>query len=178
MKPTPILAVACALALGLPPLANAAERKPGDASTVCAAPPAEVARALIRATNRARASARRCGATTMPAVPRLRWNGALARAARKHSRDMAGNDFFSHTGSDGLKSWDRAVAEGYDYRNIGENIAAGYPNAGSVQEGWLDSPGHCRNIMNPSFTQIGVGCTRDTGASYGNYWTVVFGRPR
>ena len=178
MKPTSILAVACALALGLPSLANAAERKPGDSSTVCAAPPVEVMRALFRETNRARASARRCGAQTMPAVPRLRWEGKLVRAARKHSRDMARNDFFSHTGSNGLKVWDRAVAEGYAYRSIGENIAAGYPNAGSVQAGWLDSPEHCRNIMSPSFTHMGAGCTRDAAAYYGSYWTVVFGRSR
>ena len=84
----------------------------------------------------------------------------------------------SHTGSDGLAPWDRAVAEGYAYRNISENVAAGYPNAGSVQAGWLDSPGHCGNIMNPAYTEMGVGCTRSSGTDYGTYWTVVFARPR
>jgi len=55
----------------------------------------------------------------------LIWNEALARAAQKHSTDMSINNFFSHSGSDGLQVWDRANAEGYEYRYIGENIAAG-----------------------------------------------------
>ena len=167
----------CALVVAMLSLPVGAAARPGDASTVCQAPKAEVARALLRATNAARAEARRCGSTFMAAVPRLRWNGRLARAARSHSRDMARNNFFDHAGSDGLKAWDRAVAAGYVYRTVGENIAAGYPDAGAVQAGWLASPGHCENIMRPEFTQIGVGCTRRSGTDYGTYWTVVFGRP-
>ena len=178
MSPKPIRVVPFALALALSSLSATAAGLPGDASTACEAAASEVARALVRATNRARAEARRCGARSMAAAPRVRLNGKLNRAARLHSRDMARNNFFSHTGSDGLKSWDRAVAQGYLYRNIGENIAAGYPNAGRVQAAWLDSPGHCENLMRAEYTQMGVGCTRASGTDYGTYWTVVFGRPR
>ena len=114
----------------------------------------------------------------MAAAPRVRWSGELNRTAVRHSRDMARNNFFDHTGSDGLQVWDRAQAAGYAYRNIGENIAAGYPNVGRVQAGWLKSPGHCRNIMNPAYTQMAGRCVQRAGSDYGSYWTVVFGRPQ
>ena len=177
-RPTSTLRASCALALAAWTFAAVAEPLPGDADTECSAPAADVSRALMRATNEARAEARRCGTTLMPAAPAVRLNSLLNRAARAHSRDMARNNFFSHTGSDGSKSWDRAAAQGYVYGYIGENIAAGYRDAGSVQSGWLNSPGHCENIMRPQYTQMGVGCTRSAGSDYGTYWTVVFGRPR
>ena len=91
---------------------------------------------------------------------------------------MSSNNFFSHTGSDGLQPWDRAVAEGYAYRSIGENIAAGQGSVGEVQSGWMDSPGHCRNIMNSGYVEVGAACVVDSNAQYQRYWTVVFGSPR
>ena len=177
MKPRSTLLFPCVLVLATLSFDAAAEL-PGDSSTVCTASVAEVARALRRATNEARSKARRCGSTLMEAAPKLRWNRELTRAARAHSRDMARNNFFSHTGSDGLKVWDRALAEGYSYRYIGENIAAGYANVGSVQSGWLSSPGHCKNLMSANFTHMGVSCVREASSDYRDYWTVVFGRAR
>ena len=58
--------------------------------------------------------------------------------------------------------------QGYNWRTYGENIAKGYANEKDVIEGWINSEGHCRNIMNPNFQEIGIG-------KEGEYWTQVFG---
>lgn len=106
----------------------------------------------------------------------------LVTAAQGHSEDMASNDFFSHTGSDGSLPWDRMEAAGYEWREAGENIAAGYSTPESVVAGWMASDGHRANILRCSYQDIGVGYVYledDTGAvNYHHYWTQVFGRPR
>ena len=134
--------------------------------------------ALLQSTNDFRTQARQCGTTAAASADPLVWNNSLAAAARSHSNDMESNNFFNHTGSDGLQAWDRAVAQGYTYRYIGENIAAGQRNVGSVQNGWIDSPGHCSNIMKQEFTEMGAACVPGSGSDYPSYWTVVFGAPR
>ncbi len=109
-------------------------------------------------------------------------NEKLVAAARGHSDDMAINDFFSHTGSDGSSAGDRISREGYDWSRYGENIAAGYTSPASVMNGWMNSPGHRANILNCAFTEIGIGYTylaNDTGSTnYHHYWTQDFGTPR
>lgn len=102
-----------------------------------------------------------------------------ASAALVHSDDMVARDFFSHTGSDGRDAGDRATAAGYVWSSWGENIAAGYGSAAAVMAGWMASPGHCANIMAPSFQHVGVACVKGSaGNRYGNYWTMVLGKPR
>lgn len=83
---------------------------------------------------------------------------------------MAENDYFSHTSRDGRSFVDRIRAAGHPSPGA-ENIAYGYSDGASVVEGWMNSPGHRRNIMNCSLTAIGVGF-----AGRGNYWTQNFGR--
>jgi stress response protein SCP2 len=100
----------------------------------------------------------------------------LAAAAQGHSEDMVRRTFFAHENPDGAQVWDRAVAAGYTYRKVAENIAAGQPTAADVVRGWMESPGHRANILDGELTQIGVG--RAVGGSYGVYWTQVFGTPR
>lgn len=106
----------------------------------------------------------------------------LVQAAQGHSEDMALSDFFSHTGSDGSRPWDRIEAAGYEWREAGENIAAGYQSPESVVDAWMNSDGHRANILRCSYQDIGVGyfyLADDTGAvNYRHYWTQVFGRPR
>ena len=70
---------------------------------------------------------------------------------------------------------DRADSVAYNWRAIGENIAAGQLEIEEVHQGWLDSPGHCRNIMNPLFTEVGAACVTGVDTDYGTYWAVVFG---
>ena len=100
----------------------------------------------------------------------------LAAAAQAHSADMVRRAFFAHESPDGRQVWDRAVAAGYVYRKVAENIAAGQRTAEEVVRGWMGSPGHRANILDGDLTQIGVG--RADGGSYGVYWTQVFGTPR
>ena len=100
----------------------------------------------------------------------------LGAAAQAHSADMVQRGFFAHESPDGRQVWDRAVAAGYAYRKVAENIAAGQRSAEEVVRGWMESPGHRANILDGDLTQIGVG--RADGGSYGVYWTQVFGTPR
>lgn len=129
---------------------------------------------VLDLTNQARAVARSCGTTSYPAAPALTWNASLATAARSHASDMAVSNYFSHTSQDGRTFVQRATNAGYSgYRALGENIAAGQPTPESVVAGWLNSPGHCSNIMSANFRELGVGV--GTGGSYGIYWVQDFG---
>jgi len=106
----------------------------------------------------------------------LTTDARLAAAAQAHSADMVRRGFFAHENPDGKQVWDRAVAAGYAYRKVAENIAAGQRTAEQVVRGWMESPGHRANILDRDLTQIGVG--RAEGGSYDVYWTQVFGTPR
>jgi len=111
----------------------------------------------------------------------LTFNSRLGTAAQNHSQNMALQDFFNHTGLDGSEAWDRVSATGYQWSRVGENIAAGQRTAQDVVQGWINSTGHRANILNPNFTEIGVGyylLSNDTGnVNYNSYWTQVFARP-
>jgi stress response protein SCP2 len=100
----------------------------------------------------------------------------LGAAAQLHTADMLRRGFFDHQNPDGEQVWDRARIVGYPYRKVAENIAAGQRTAAEVVAGWMDSPGHRRNILDAELRQIGVG--HATGGSYGVLWTQVFGTPR
>jgi uncharacterized protein YkwD len=134
---------------------------------------------LLAGVNQARVRGRDCGsAGNFPAAAPLIWNNLLAQAAQRQSHDMAANGFSGHTGSDGSSLADRVTATGYSWTAIGETIAAGYDNADAVLQAWLRSPGHCANLMNPSFQEMGAGKAVNQSSAYGTYWTQVFGAPR
>jgi uncharacterized protein YkwD len=109
-------------------------------------------------------------------------NTALMNAAQAHSTDMALNDFFSHTGSDGSSPATRATRAGYVWSAIGENIAAGYSSPESVVQAWMNSSGHRANILNCAYRDTGVGyyyLANDLGnVRYYHYWTQMFGTPQ
>jgi uncharacterized protein YkwD len=127
--------------------------------------------ALLALVNVARAEARSCGSTPYAATHPLTLESRLTAAAQAHSVDMHTNAFMSHTGSDGSRLQDRVEREGYDWARLAENIASGYQSAASVMSAWLGSTGHCRNIMDPELSEIGLGLA-------GTSWTQVFGEPR
>ncbi|MBK7829296.1 MAG: CAP domain-containing protein [Nannocystis sp.] len=125
--------------------------------------------------NQVRSQGANCGSKGAfgPAGP-LTMHPALRCAARKHSVDMAVRNFFDHINPDGETPWDRMGKAGYgSYSAAGENIAAGSPDAAGTMDQWMNSDGHCANIMNPAFEHIGVGYS--TGGQYGHLWTQVFG---
>jgi len=133
------------------------------------APPPQAA-TLLALVNQARSSARSCGSTPYAAAAPLSLDGRLTQAAQLHSEDMQTHDYFSHTGSDGSTLVQRVEAQGYSYSWLGEDIAYGFTTPSSVMAAWLQSPGHCANIMNPHFTNLGTGVA-------GTYWTLDFGAP-
>ncbi len=109
----------------------------------------------------------------------LTLNMNLSESAQVHSEDMALSDFFSHTGSNGTRVSDRTKSAGYQSSYVGENIAAGYITAEEVVRGWMNSPGHRENILNPNYKEVGIGyhyLANDTGEiNYNTYWTQDFG---
>jgi uncharacterized protein YkwD len=128
--------------------------------------------------NAARAQARSCGAERFAPAPSLVWNKQLVAAADAHTRDMIAKNFFAHIGSDGGNVGTRSTKAGYAWGAVGENIAAGYASLDGVMRGWLESPGHCANLMNPNFTEVGVVTRSSKGTKYTSYWTMVLARPK
>jgi len=138
----------------------------------------QAGREVLKQVNEARAQPRSCGRQAFDAAPPLTWNARLASSALAHSHDMAERNYFSHRGADGNYADVRAGREGYNWRRIGENIAAGQSSAQQTVSGWLASPGHCANIMNPDFTEMGAAYAVKHESDVGIYWTQVFGEPR
>ncbi|MEW8625871.1 MAG: CAP domain-containing protein [Candidatus Thiodiazotropha sp.] len=134
----------------------------------------ETDKLMLTLVNNARAVSRNCGATSYGAVEAIAWHCQLETAAHNHSTSMADNDFFSHTGLDGSSPGDRITAAGYNWRAYAENIAAGYNDEEAVMTAWLESPGHCANIMNTSVTEMGAGVAENSSARYRIYWTQNF----
>jgi uncharacterized protein YkwD len=149
------------------PLAN---RNPGKLSAVT--------QQILQLTNEARARERRCGDQQFSPAGPLKLMDELSSAALVHSRDMAEHAQLRHQGADGSTPADRVAAEGYKWRTVGENVAVGPVAADEVVTGWLASPGHCANIMNAAFSEMGGAyMVSDKGPSR-VYWTQVFAAPR
>lgn len=91
---------------------------------------------------------------------------------------MATNNFVGHKGSNGLEADGRLELAGYSYRSVGENIAAGLSSVAEAVQLWLQSPGHCANIMDPDFLQVGAACAQNQNSLYGTYWTLLFAAPK
>ncbi|MCW3813565.1 CAP domain-containing protein [Micromonospora sp. DR5-3] len=98
----------------------------------------------------------------------------LMLAAQRHSQDQADHKTMSHDGSDGSDPGQRLDRVGYAWRAYGENVAWNQQTPAAVMDAWMNSPGHRANILNCSFTEIGVGVARSNGP----YWTQDFGTPR
>ena len=135
--------------------------------------------------NNARAQGRTCGGQYYPPAPALQSNTKLWQAAGEHTIDMFQNNYYSHTSQDGRTAKDRIDETGYfdncrDW-SYAENIAAGYDSVAEAFRGWINSPGHCKNIMNPKLKEVGWFTTLGTtppnpNNQYDHYWVVKFGR--
>ncbi|QAU35918.1 CAP domain-containing protein [Janthinobacterium sp. 17J80-10] len=133
---------------------------------------------LLTRINEIRASARACGSLTYAAAPPVKWNDKLFNAAAGHSADMAAKNYFSHTSLDGRSFSQRITNAGYAWLAAGENIAAGQTSVAQVMTAWVNSPGHCANLMSKNFTEVGVACVKNDASSYRNYWTMDLAQPR
>ncbi len=152
-------------ALGLMGSASLLQRcgAPAPAASAAEAPATDDCVAL---TNNERASA---GLAPVSA------NAALDYAARFHAQFQARRNTMSHTGSRGSDPGRRIANEGYSASTWGENVAYGYNSCSEVMAGWMNSPGHRENILNPAFTEIGMGSAVAGNGSV--YWTMDLAAP-
>jgi uncharacterized protein YkwD len=139
---------------------------------------AEYEQEVLDLVNRQRARGATCGKLgEFPPVPALAMNQKLREAARTHSLWM-GRNRVSHVSSGGPigdTPDQRMERAGYQsWRALGENVAAGQTSPAEVVEGWMSSESHCSNIMNPDFTEVGIGYAYAEG-TYWTYWTQDFG---
>jgi uncharacterized protein YkwD len=106
----------------------------------------------------------------------LTLNPILSAAAQAHSQDMAFNDYFSHTGSDGSDPTSRLVNQGYKFTYNGENLfAGGDPYLAMTM--WMNSTVHRENMLYPLFSEFGIGIASNPDSTYGIYYTIEFGQP-
>jgi uncharacterized protein YkwD len=138
---------------------------------------ASISQRVLELTNEARAQARRCGSTQVPAAPPVSLDPVLEKVAREHSQDMATHGFMEHRGTDGSLPADRMTRAGYVWRMFGENVASGDATAESVVAGWLASPDHCRVIMGAGYQHMGVAFAVNLDTDGRVYWTQEFGTP-
>ncbi|MEJ0098673.1 MAG: CAP domain-containing protein [Pseudomonadota bacterium] len=151
----------------------AAAREPPPVSSL---PAAQLQAEILGLVNQARTQGRTCGGTPFAPSSPLLLSNELYRAARRHARDMAMRNYFAHQGRDGSSPKDRVQHEGYKLRLTGENIAFGPDSIAEVVDGWLASPGHCANIMDPRFRDMGVAVA--LGSKRGHfYWVQELGEP-
>jgi uncharacterized protein YkwD len=137
-----------------------------------------IAYQVLRLVNGVRASAHVCGRTPFQAAPALRLATTLNEAALAHALDMLRYGYFDHNGHDGSSPGTRVAASGYRYQTVGENIAEGPQTPQEVVQGWIDSPGHCQNIMNPRFTDMGLGFAANSSGRPRIEWVQDFAMPR
>ncbi|MDB5962905.1 MAG: hypothetical protein JWP59_4199 [Massilia sp.] len=139
----------------------------------------DAGKTILDAVNAARAVPRLCGQRAFNAAPPVTWNDLLGRAALGHSRDMAQRVYFDHRENDGSDAAERVARLGYRWSRVGENIASGLGTPEEAVAGWIGSPGHCANLMNPAYTQMGAAYAVNQASENGTlYWTQVFATPK
>ena len=145
------------------------------------APAASQAPALASRTlelvNEVRARGTRCGQRSFQPAPPVRLSGTLASVAFGHAADMARHHYFEHEDLKGRSPAERVRAAGYREKLVGENIAYGPKSAEEVVQGWLSSPGHCENIMDPRFAEMGVAYSQGHASKRGLYWVQLLADP-
>jgi uncharacterized protein YkwD len=139
--------------------------------------PTLAARAL-ELINRVRASGTRCGQRSFSPTSPVTLSATLATVAFGHAADMAAHDYFEHQDLAGRSPAQRVRATGYQEKLVGENIAYGPKSIDEVVQGWLDSPDHCENIMDPRFAQMGIAYAPGQLSRRGLYWVQLLAAPR
>ncbi len=109
---------------------------------------AEQASALVQLTNRAREE---------QGLSALKVSSLLVRSSDLRAEDMAEKSYFSHISPDGHRLSYFLKVAGYAYREAGENLAMGFSDAQGAMQGWMKSPTHYANLVDPAFSEIGIG---------------------
>lgn len=173
-----------AFADGVPPASAVAREPPARpqmraSSPVSASPAGPVlASRALELVNEVRARGTRCGTRPFAPAPPMTLSGTLAGVASGHANDMAEHNYFEHQDLVGKSPADRVRAVGYREKLVGENIAYGPASVEEVVQGWLDSPGHCENIMDPRFAQMGIAYSAGRTSRRGLYWVQLLAEPR
>lgn len=136
----------------------------------------ELREPVLQLVNEARARGQRCGADLLPPAPPLKWDPRLFSAAERHSHDMASGNYFDHVDTEGRRVGRRVAEQGYPYRVVGENLAAGDGSPQQVIAGWLRSESHCRTLLRADFTDVAMACVERPDATWVTYWTMVLAR--
>jgi uncharacterized protein YkwD len=132
----------------------------------------------LQLVNEVRARGARCGERSFGPAPPVRLSDALSGVALGHASDMAMHNYFEHEDLTGHSPADRVRAAGYHEKLVGENIAYGPMSTEEVVKGWLDSPGHCENIMDPRFAEMGIAFAAGQASKRGLYWVQVLADPK
>jgi len=137
---------------------------------------------VLELVNTARSRGASCGSRPFAPVAPVRPSAPLAAVARGHALDMAQHEYFEHRDLGGHSPADRVRATGYREKLVGENIAYGPQSPEEVVRGWLDSPGHCENIMDARFAEMGIayawGRAPAPASGRGLYWVQVLADPK
>ncbi|HSY45251.1 MAG TPA: CAP domain-containing protein [Steroidobacteraceae bacterium] len=161
-----------------PPAASTSAPRPQPARAPAPASGAMQAARALELVNDVRARGTRCGSRSFAPAPPVSLSGALSGVAFGHAADMAAHDYFEHQDLAGHSPADRVRAVGYHEKLVGENIAYGPASVEEVVQGWLDSPGHCENLMDPRFAQMGIGSAAGQAARRGLFWVQLLAEPR
>jgi hypothetical protein len=116
-------------------------------------------------------------------VAGLSLNAKLDAAAQAKADDMAARDYWSHYTPEGNPPWIFVNAQGYSYQKLGENLATGFSDEQSTIDGWMASPPHRENLLDPAFSDVGFGFANnpDYTAAGGGPMTIVvafYGQPQ
>ena len=165
---------AVALAAIASVMASAPSALAGDSEAACPdanvaitqAQPAQMRLAVLCLINEQR---------TEHGLPKLAPSDKLDRSAQGWTDSMVNSDEFTH----GSAFMDRISATGFDWTTVGENIATGYETPSSVVRAWMNSPGHCANVLDPSYREVGTGLSArriPRASTEVGTWTQDFGR--
>ncbi|QPQ36420.1 CAP domain-containing protein [Lysinibacillus sp. JNUCC-52] len=143
-----------------PQLANPDQINVGQKINIPTNEQASVEQEVVKLVNAERAKA---------GLPALKEDWELSRVAKYKSQDMHDKNYFDHTSPTYGTPFTMMKNFGITYKSAGENIAKGQKSATEVVNAWMNSEGHRANILNTSYTHIGVGFVKD-----GNYWSQMF----
>lgn len=107
-------------------------------------------------------------------------NSRLTAAAQAKAQDMASQNYWSHVGPDGSQPWSFVQQQRYEYQALGENLAYGFTDPSDVVKGWLNSPEHRANMLDPAYTNVGFGVVQAANFMGQGPETIVvamYGRP-
>lgn len=134
---------------------------------------------LLRRVNEMRRQGHTCGRQgRYGPAPELAWNERLEAAASMHAFDMARREQFSHDDSAGRTMVQRVELTGYRWRALAENIAAGQSTVPEVVQAFVQSEGHCANLMNPQLRHVALACVRNPDSRFPTWWTMNLAAPR